>query len=226
MIEELFPERVEVQAVFRNVKDLVEHLYAHEAPDILFLDIMVADGNSFDLFDHMTVTSNVIFTTAYDEYAVKAFRKNAIDYLMKPIKKEELVSAVDRLKMVDDEQLVELRKTINPFKERFLIRFANKLHSVRTEDVAYIYSEEKLSFFVEKDGKRVASDIPLKDIQNDLDPTVFFRVNRQFIVHIDAVSEITRISRSRLKVTLLPASPQDVVVSTDMTPRFKEWMDR
>ena len=226
MIHEICGDDVEVVATFQGLSDLGEYLLSNEHPDILFQDIMVADGNSFDLYDIVDVRSKVIFTTAYDEFAIQALRRNAMDYLLKPLKMEELSNAISRIQNLDTSSLKDLRREITPFKERFLIRFGNKLHSITTQDIAYIYSEEKLSFFILKDGKRVASDYSLQVLQDELDPQKFFRVNRQFIVHIDSVSQILRFSRARLNLKLDPPFPQDIIISTENTPRFKEWMDR
>lgn len=226
MIHEICGDDVEVVATFQGLSDLGEYLLSHEHPDILFQDIMVADGNSFDLYDIVDVRSKVIFTTAYDEFAIQALRRNAMDYLLKPLKMEELSNAISRIQNLDTSSLKDLRREITPFKERFLIRFGNKLHSIATQDISYIYSEEKLSFFILKDGKRVASDYSLQVLQEELDPQKFFRVNRQFIVHIDSVSQILRFSRARLNLKLDPPFPQDIIISTENTPRFKEWIDR
>ena len=226
MLDETFSDSIEVTQTFQSIAGLAEHLLSNTHPDILFLDIQVADGNSFDLFDIVQVRSRVIFTTAYEEYAIQALRKNAADYLLKPIKKAELINAIERAKVNDEEEMEKLRKDLDPYKKRFLIRFGGKLHSVPTDEIAYVYSEEKLSFFILKDGKRVPSDLRLQQIQDSLDPRQFFRVNRQFIVHIEAIDKMLRFSRSRINLKLAPPYPHDIIISTETTPRFKEWMDR
>jgi DNA-binding LytR/AlgR family response regulator len=226
MLHDVYGDGLEVQHTFQTVADLGEHLTEHTHPDILFLDIRVADGNSFDLFDIVQVKSRVIFITAYEEFAIQALRKNAADYLLKPIKKHELIEAIDRASVNSGEQVEQIRQDIDPFKKRFLIRFGGKLHSVPTEEIAYVYSEEKLSFFNLKDGTRVPSDFRLQQIQDSLDPEQFFRVNRQFLVHIGAIEKMLRYSRSRINLELNPPYPQDIIISTETTPRFKEWMDR
>ena len=226
LLDELFPNEIEVVESFEAVKDLINYLNENKHPDILFLDIMVADGNSFELFDSVSVESKIIFTTAYDEFAVRAFRKSAIDYLLKPLKKDELKEAVEKVKKYDSGTGQSPQTDVEPYKERFLIRFGNKLYSVKTNEIAYIYSEEKLSFFIMHDGARVPSDIPLQNIQESLDPNVFFRANRQFIVHIDAIAKINRYSRSRINLFLTPDYKADIIISTENTPVFKKWMDR
>lgn len=226
MLHELYGEDLQIVKTFQALSDLGEYLLGNTHPDILFQDIMVADGNSFDLFEIVNVKSKIIFTTAYDKFAIEALRNNAVDYLLKPLKKEELAQAVERARVSERDDLEALRKVISPFKERFLIRFGIKLHSVRTVDISYIYSEDKLSFFILKDGKRVPSDLSMQKIQESLDPDLFFRVNRQFLVHIDSIEKMLRYSRSRINLKLDPPYPNDIIISTDNTPKFKTWMDR
>lgn len=226
MLNELYQDDIEVIETFQTISELGEYLLKNSHPDILFQDIMVADGNSFDLYDIVKVQSKIIFITAYDEFAIKALRNNAIDYLLKPLKKEELSDAIERARVITSEEPAKLRKELSPYKERFLIRFGNKLHSVNTAELAYVYAEEKLSFFMLHNGKRIPSDIALQQVQQDLDPEQFFRVNRQFIVNIDAIKNMLRYSRSRIKLILEPPFPQEIVISTETTPKFKSWMIR
>ena len=226
LIYELFENTIEVVGNFQSIEDLLNYLQVNPQPDIMFLDVMVADGNSFELFEIIPIESKVIFTTAYDEFAVQAFRKNAIDYLLKPIKKELLIEAVRKIVKAPNDNIIKAIKEIEPFKKRFLVRFGNKLHSIVTEDIAYIYSEDKLSFFILKNGQRVSSDLRLQNIQDVLNPKDFFRANRQFVLHIDSISEILRHTRSRLNVRLKPEYKGDIIISTENTPNFKKWMDR
>ncbi|MFT4662309.1 MAG: two-component system response regulator LytT [Patiriisocius sp.] len=226
LLSELFPGEIKLVGAFDSIRPLAEYLTQHEQPDILFLDIMVADGNSFELFDLVKVKSNVIFVTAYDEFAIKAFRNNAVDYLLKPIKHELLIDAVSKVRPINLDAIESINREINPYKQRFLIRFGNKIHTIKTNDIAYIYSEDKLSFFIMKDGSRVSSDWRLQNIQEELNPDMFYRVNRQFIVHLDSLDKILRYSRSRLNLRLSPSFPKDIIISTENTPLFKKWLDR
>lgn len=217
---------IDVIATFDNVADTAEYLICNEPPDILFLDIHVADGNSFELFNIVDIRSDVIFTTAYNEYATQAFRKNALDYLLKPIKLTELEEAIGRKNKLTKKKKEEIKALYSDYKNRFLIRFGAKLHIVKTEDLAYIYSENKISYFVLHTGKRIPSDYKLQELEQMLDPKLFFRLNRQVVVYIDAIDEIISYSKSRLKVRLTPPYHNEIVVSTDTTPRFKNWLDR
>lgn len=222
MISEVAAD-INVVDTFETVEDLADYLSQHDDIDILFLDIHVADGNSFELFRIIDVKSNVIFTTAYDQYAIDAFRKNAIDYLLKPLKKEQLSEAIAKAKPLTPGLLADLSAG---YKKRIVIEFMSKLHSVKIEDIAFIYSRNKVSYFHTKDGQRYPSDFKLQDLEELLDPQRFFRANRQIIIHIDAVNTITKHQASRVKITLNPPIDEKIVISTDKTPLFKEWLER
>ena len=223
MIKEINPE-LENVGIFESVEELAGHLLSNGQPDILFLDIQVADGNSFELFNIVDVRSRVIFTTAYSEYAVNAFRHNAIDYLMKPINTDELAKALNKLSWFDPVKNKELTEQFTEYKNRFLIKFGSKLTVVNTQEIAYIYSENKIGYFVQKNGLRVASDYKLQDLEIQLDPKAFFRVNRQFIVHIDSISQMNTYSKARINLRLIPEFKEDIIISTEKTPEFKEWL--
>ncbi len=212
----------EVTEIHQSVKSLVARLTVRDFPDVLFLDIHVADGNSFELFDLIEVPSSVIFTTAYDQYAIRALRADAADYLLKPIKREELKKALEKVRS----------KTAGPsrqkksFRSRFLIRAGNKIRIVRTSDLAFAYSENKLTYLVTWKGDRLPSDLRLQDLENDLPPDLYFRVNRQYIVHHDAIAEMHTYSKSRVVLLLNPPVHEKIVVSSETTPKLKKWLDR
>ncbi len=210
---------------FETIQETAEYFSrCTKQPDILFIDIHVADGNSFELFDTVPVMSRVIFTTAYDEYAVQAFRQNAIDYLLKPIKVEELREAIEKIRHSASDRETSGQKT--NYKRRFLIRFGNKFNQIQTDDIAYIYSQNKISYFVSRKGHRIPSDYKLQDLEQLLSPDNFFRINRQFIVHIDAIKEIKLYTKSRLRLELFPAYKDQIIISTQKSPEFKKWLDR
>ena len=224
LIEELNPN-IDVIASFVSIHDIASYLLkAEEIPDLLFLDIHVLDGNSMELFNLVKIESKVIFTTAYDEYAVEAFRKNAIDYLLKPIKKDQLAEAINRAQAISLDKLPRFSEE-SKYKTRFLIKFGSKIKTLKTEEIAYIYSLDKVSFFYTKEGQKVASDFKLQDLESILDPAQFFRLNRQFIAHIDAVGRIQSHNSSRLKIDLKPPIDEEIVISTERTKAFKRWMD-
>ena len=159
-------------------------------------------------------------------YGPQAFRKNALDYLLKPIKIEELDEAISKKERLSQPEIVKLNHDYQEYKNRFLIRFGAKIHIVKTEEIAYIYSENKISFFILHSGKKIPSDYTLQELDRMLDPRYFFRVNRQLIVFIDSIQEILAYSKSRVKLKLNPHHNDDIVVSTETTPKFKKWLDR
>ena len=222
MINEVAKD-IEVLAIYESIEDTVNYLLNNNHPDIIFVDIHVADGNSFELFNIIEVKSKVIFTTAYDKYAIEAFRKNATDYLLKPLKKEQLAEAIKKATPLYKNPTNEYAEK---YKNRFLIKFANKLHSVKTTDIAYIFSRNKISFFYTFTGERFASDYKLQDLENMLDPQYFFRANRQFLIHIDSIVKIQRHEASRVILTLNPPIEEQIIVSTEKTRVFKTWMEK
>ncbi len=217
-------ESIENIAIFESVEEIAQYLLSNEHPDILFLDIQVADGNSFELFKILEVQSKVIFTTAYAEYAATAFRQSAVDYLLKPIKLLELKEAIAKVK---DKKSVLSNSFIDTpveYKDRFLIKFGVKFSIVKTIDIAYIYSENKIAYFYLKSGAKVASDYKLQDLEDLMDPRLFFRVNRQFIVHLDAILSMNTYSKARVSLKLMPEFKEEIIVSTEKTPELKEWL--
>jgi len=227
LISELSHYNITITDTFDTIAETATHLLSNPHPDILFLDIHVADGNSFELMNVVyPIKSDIIFTTAYNEYGAQAFRKNALDYLLKPIKIEELDEAISKKERLSRSEIDQLNNDLQEYKNRFLIRFGSKIHIVKTEEIAYIYSENKISYFVLHNGKKTPSDYTLQELERMLDPKYFFRVNRQLILFIDSIQEILTYSKSRVKLKLQPHYDGDIVVSTETTPKFKSWLDR
>ncbi len=214
---------IRILHVFESISD-TKNYYAsiYEQPDILFLDIHVADGNSFELFKHIEIKSKVIFTTAYDEYAIEALRREAKDYLLKPIKLEELSNALEKATRHIQRGSEESANK----KERFLFRFGAKLNSIKINDIRYVFSKNKISYFVTENGQKIPSDYKLQELETQLDTKLFFRANRQFIIHINAINTIKTHSASRLKLTLNPPCDDNLIISTEKTRDFKKWIDR
>jgi DNA-binding LytR/AlgR family response regulator len=222
MIEEIAHD-INVIEIFESIEDTANYLLENEHPDMLFVDIHVADGNSFELFKILDISSKVIFTTAFDKYAIEAFRKNATDYLLKPINRDQLAEAIEKatpLNMESKDILLE------KYKNRFLIKFGAKLYTVKSTDIAYIFSKNKVTYFCTFDGDRIASDYILQDLETMLDPNLFFRANRQFIVHIESITKMQRHGASRVKLSLNPSISEEIVVSTDKTRIFKKWLGK
>jgi DNA-binding LytR/AlgR family response regulator len=230
MLRELQPT-ANVLAVIDNVADAVAWLQTHAQPDLLFCDIQLADALSFDVFKQVNVTSPVVFVTAFDDYAIQAFKVNSIDYLLKPVKKEELAQALakyQRMKKADVpvSQLMQWLQQNKPQQhaERFLVQVGQQLKTIDIADVAYFYTHDKIIFLVAKDGKRYAVDYQLDKLEQMLEPSKFFRINRQYIVSIDAIDKMTAYPKSRVKIELKPAAPDDTVTSTERSSDFKKWL--
>jgi two-component system, LytTR family, response regulator LytT len=222
MVKELYPS-IENIAIFESVEEAAGYLLNESHPDILFLDIQVADGSSFELLKIIDVKSKIIFTTAYSEHAAKAFRENAVDYLLKPLKIEELGEAIEKVK----NQVAIKTDLINvqpEYKDRILIKFGSRLTVLKTSDIAYIYSENKIVYFYQKSGIKTASDYKLQDLESMFDPNYFFRINRQFIVHIDSIENMSTYSKARLNINLIPGFKDEIIVSTEKTPELKDWL--
>ncbi|GAB4497494.1 MAG: LytTR family DNA-binding domain-containing protein [Saprospiraceae bacterium] len=232
LLNEVAPDAVVLQRL-DSVEASVLWLQSNPAPDLILLDIHLADGSSFEIFDHVTVTCPIIFTTAYDEFALQAFKVNTVDYLLKPIKTNELAAALDKYKKVfkaaapDYSALLEtLRKQGEPgYLHRMLIRFGNSIKLVDMADAAYFYTKDKITFLVTRStGKRFPVDYPLDKLEGMLDPAVFFRINRQFVINVAAIKEMHPYSKSRVKVELEPPTELETIVSTERSAEFKRWL--
>ena len=217
-----------------SVEAAVEWFQKHSHPDIVFMDIQLADGLSFEIFKQVKVQSPIIFTTAYDQYAIEAFKVNSIDYLLKPVKQEELAQALNKLKMlrhseqqlkVNYEQLaVLLQGEKKEYQKRFLIKIGQNIKAVDINEAAYFYTEDKINFVCTKAGKNYPLDFSLEKLDEVLDPERFFRINRQFIVSIDCIDEMYAYSKSRVKLKLNPPHKEEPIVSTERSPHFKSWL--
>jgi len=233
LIAECDPE-IEVIAMLESIEDSVAWFKQSPSPDLIFLDIHLEDGLSFAIFDEVKVTSPIIFTTAFDEYAIKAFKLKSIDYLLKPISKDELCRAIEKFKdwgsnqkpLVDLSELVQLiapRK--NNYRERFSVAVADKLKTIDVIDIAYIFSASSITFAVTFDKHQYALDQSIDKISTELNPASFFRVNRQHLVCHKAIVNVHVYPKSRLKLEMNPTVKEMVFVSIDKVPDFKKWLD-
>ena len=236
-LEEMLMEievECEVLAKIGSVKESVKWLSNHEA-DLIFLDIQLSDGLSFSIFEQVRITTPIIFTTAYDQYAIKAFRLNSIAYLLKPIRKRELEESLQKYNTMRKAFSVDVDKLMAAFsdqakvyKERFLIRIGDMLKKVTADEVAYIFAEDKSVYLVTFDDKKLPVDYSLDTLENELDPDNFFRVHRGLIVNIESIENMMAWTRSRVKLELNPSTGRNIetVVSTSRSGDFKEWMNR
>lgn len=218
-----------------SVENAVKWLRVNAAPDLIFLDIQLADGLSFDIFNQVSLQSPVIFTTAYDQYTLKAFKLNSVDYLLKPIDPEELGHALAKFdqffgkKMNYDLQTIQqmIQNISQPqYKERFLVKVGQQMNYITVVDIQYFYSEDGMAYAKTADNKRYLVDYTLEQLEEILDPSEFFRINRKVITHIQAIQKIAPYFNSRLKLEIEPKAGFDVVVSRERVNAFKEWLDR
>lgn len=214
-----------------TIEGTVQWMDKHPAPDVIFMDIHLADGSCFEIFDQTNVDCPVIFTTAYDEYALKAFEQHSLDYVLKPLKKKQLERAITKLQKFYNNRNEPTPKS--DFTEalsassdlrRMLVKVGPKIALVKLEDVAYFYSQNKITFLVTKEGRRYPLDKSLEYVESNLYDESFFRVNRQYIIHMDALNGMVSHTKGRVKLTLKPPTEGDIVVSTERSPRFKKWL--
>ncbi|MHC1708654.1 MAG: LytR/AlgR family response regulator transcription factor [Bacteroidales bacterium] len=224
---------IKVLAKLESVAEAVSWFRHNAEPDLIFLDIHLEDDLSFAIFDKVKIKSPIIFTTAYDEYAIRAFKLKSIDYLLKPILQEDLNHSIDKYKewtkneqsYVDVAALYDLISQRTPqYKDRFSITVGLRIKSVETNDIAYFYSEEGITFLVTKDNIHYPIDYSLDYLNELVDPRLFFRINRQFLVSTHSIKNVHLYPKSRLKLDLEPVYTKDIFVSQDKNVKFKEWL--
>ncbi len=235
-LKEIEPE-ANVVAHLQTISSAVAWLSTHPHPDLIFSDIRLLDGLCFEIFDKVKVRVPVIFTTAYDQYAIKAFEVNSIDYLLKPVQQEKLRASLTKFRSLnatpaqpafDYQEVLKLLKAPPQaiYKSRFMVRLGQKIIALPAEKIAYFYSENKLTYIVSTENKRYPVDQPLDEIIDVLDPRTFFRINRQFIVTFGSIAEIHPYFKGRVKLTLNPRAEDEVIISAERTPEFKKWIDQ
>lgn len=232
MLKEIDPT-IEIIAKLGSIKESVKWLLQNSA-DLLFLDIQLSDGISFSIFDQVAVNTPVIFTTAYDQYAIKAFQLNSISYLLKPIRKSDLADSFQKFRNLKsafsidfDALLSQIQGKQPDFKKRFLIQIGEKIRKVEASEIAYFYAMEKGCFLRTFPGNNYPSEYTLDKLETLLDPARFFRINRKYLVNMDAISNMLAWSRGRVKLELKPKTDEefDTIVSIDRSSDFKKWLN-
>ncbi len=204
-------------------------------PDLIFMDIQLADGLSFEIFEQVNIEVPVIFTTAYDEYALKAFKVNSVDYLLKPVDEEELAGAFNKLERLSqqprDHSLLArqisdaMARLSTTYKSRFVIRSGEHIRTVAVEDILYFFSRNKGTWCCIGDNRNYMLDQTLEQVQGLVNPADFFRINRQYLVRLDAIEDIISYSNSRLRLVVRSCDDNKIVVSRDRVNEFKDWLD-
>lgn len=233
MLKEIEPDANVLENIV-SVSSAIKWFKNNPAPELIFSDIQLSDGISFDIFKSVEVTSPIIFTTAYDQYAIEAFKVNSIDFLLKPIKKDELEQAVNKFRKilhVTPGPAIDINKILQSFnpggteyKKRFVVRYGEHIKTINIEDVVYFYTEDKVNFLCTKDGRRFVIDFNLDTLDSSLDPKTFFRINRQYIIGIHSIGEMLAYTKSRVLIKLVPPAKHETIVSTERSADFKLWL--
>lgn len=240
LILECVPE-AKILEILDTVEDAIEWFINNDQPDVVFSDIQLADGISFEIYEQVEVKCPIIFTTAYDQYAIKSFELNSIDYLLKPFTKEKLEKSFEKLRKIqvdnsENDPLAHLKFNAllenalkgkdGIYKQRFLISKGDALIPIGTVDIAYIFTEDKAVLIKTHDGKNYFLNNSLDDIELQLDPSMFFRLNRQYITSLNAIEKISQYFNGKLKVNLKPIQEGEIIVSRAKTPVFKHWLEQ
>ncbi len=235
LLRKINPESF-IHGPMESVTHAVNWLQKNPTPDIILLDIHLADGLSFEIFDQVNTPAPIIFTTAYDQYAVKAFKMNSIDYLLKPVEENDLRAAFEKFQnrfiaspevtMGKGWQNTLISEIKTSYKQRFITRIGDRLLAIETSELAFAYSENKGTYLRSADGRSHLVDYSLEQIESMLDPAVFLRLNRKYIARFEAVDKMHGYSNSRLKIVLKDWDDQDIVLSREKTREFKVWLDK
>jgi len=222
-------EGISTDILLHSVSDGLEWFARHPAPNLIFADIQLSDGLSFDIFEQINLKTPIIFTTAYDQYAIKAFKLNSIDYLLKPIKQDELHFALNKFRQnnmqnIDIQNLIDSLKPQQTYKQRFTVTYGQHIKSITDTDIAYFVSQDKTTYLVTHTGENFIYDSSLEALEQQLNPERFFRVNRRFIICFDSIKDMIAYSNSRLKVLLHKPPEQDVIVARERVKDFKRWL--
>lgn len=223
---------VEVLAVLEGIADSAQWFSFHAAPDVVLMDVRLSDGLSFEIFEKVKVSAPVIFTTAYDEYALRAFKHNGIDYLLKPIEQDELAAALQKVQhsqfslsqQASIEQVLHLFRP-KEFRQRFLLPYRDGYKTILVQDIVYFYSELKITHAKMGDGRDELLPQTMEELEQQLDPKMFFRANRQFIIHIDAIERVHNYFNGKLKLDIKNNPTVEVLVSRDKAALLKNWLD-
>jgi DNA-binding LytR/AlgR family response regulator len=227
---------LEVETMLHSVEESIDWFQNNPHPDLIFLDIQLSDGLSFEIFETIDIKSAVIFTTAYDEYALQAFKLNSIDYLLKPIDDDDLEVSVKKYKeraprkqgvTLDFEDIKKL--LVNPidrvYKKRFSVKVGQHLKLINIDDIECFYSENKGTYAHTTGGRNYLLDTTLDQLQDELEPQIFYRINRKFYVNINAIKDIVSYTNSRLQIKLQSYKEQDVIVARERVRDFKNWLE-
>jgi two-component system, LytTR family, response regulator LytT len=232
LISEVIPGG-EIAGACTSIESAIAWFRENPMPELIFMDVQLSDGRSFEIFDDVQVTAPVIFVTAYDQYALEAFRVQSIDYILKPVTRESLEQAWQKLgemrKILSAppdyrEKLQSLDPAGRTYKKRFVIRFGEHIRTIPTEEVAFFHTEHKVNFLTTLEGRKFPIDFNLDQLESTLDPERFFRINRQYIIGIHAIADMRAYTKGRVFIHLQPPAPQETIVSVERSAAFKLWL--
>lgn len=235
LVQELLPA-CNIANTLDSVRDAVKWLQTNPRPDLIFMDIQLGDGLSFEIFEKVAIQSPVIFTTAYDTYAIKAFKVNGLDYILKPVDKDELAVAIDKFKRVagnaDQTQqwLQQLGNAVTQLtrknKERFVVKIGEHLKTIAVADIQYFYSQERTTFCFTVDKRHHILDYTLEQVEEMIGQENYFRINRKYLVRAEAIQDIIQYTNSRLRLILIGSDDRECIVARERVQAFRQWLDR
>jgi DNA-binding LytR/AlgR family response regulator len=227
-------EGIEVCAVLDSVKSGIVWFLKNEEPDLVFMDIQLGDGLSFEILEVINLECPIVFTTAFDEYALRAFKVNSVDYILKPVEKDDIRNALKKIETLTQSSRQTKNEGIKSagqmltanYKERFIVKLGEHIHSLETSKILYFYSLHKATFARYNDAGKYLLDYSLDQIHDSVPPDNFFRINRKYIISFDAIEDIVQYSNSRLRIKLRHSDDMDVIVSRERVQEFKSWLDK
>ena len=230
LLTEIDPE-IEVMDILDSIESSVNWYQQNKVPELVFQDIQLADGSSFEIFKEIKMEVPVIFITAFDQYAIDAFKVNSVDYLLKPVNKTQLSESIEKFKRIhkNDQEIFDYHKLAriihkDDFQKRFVVRYGQKIKSIETADIAYFYTDSGNNFFRTFNNETYPLDFSLDKLENMLNPDEYYRINRQFIIHIKSIDEMYTYSKSRVKIELTPPCEIETIASTERSNKIKKWL--
>ena len=227
---------IEIMGCLSTVEESIDWFKSNHEPNIVFMDVQLSDGLSFDIFDKVEITAPIVFVTAFDEYAIKAFEQNSIDYLLKPVEFEDLKKALKKYDRIRNryqgisaavsESLIEQIAGNQSYKSRFLIKRGEIIKYIFTSEIAYFYSSAEITYMITHNKKKYALDYTLDELIKKVDPDLFFRASRKYIASISSIEEVRKHFNSRLKLILNPPSTDDILVSRARVSEFLTWLEK
>ena len=223
--------RIKIVAILKSINETLGWFENNLMPDLVFMDIELADGLSFKIFDRVRIECPIIFTTAYDDYWQEAFEHNSIDYLLKPVKEEKLAGALSKYEVLKKhfaqnfQQLLQSQQSSgNGIKKRFLVKRGVDYISIKIEEIAYFYATHKVVCLVDMKGNKFILDQSLSDLETQMDPAIFYRANRKYLIHINAIKKIKSYPKSKIQLEVDPPIAEEIIISQENVAAFKEWM--